>query len=411
MGFEYELLNRMSQDLGVSLEIVVSDDFSDLIPSLNSGKVDLIAHELTVTKERQELVAFTDYIFLTKQMLVQRKPNNWRKMKLHEIDAVLIQDPIELEGDTVSLRAKTSYISRLENLKKEIGGEIYIDTLDGHLTTDDIVDLLVDKKIDYTFLDENKAKVYVSNYPILDANVPVSFSQKIAWATRKNSPELLHALNKWLVGFKKTTDYHVIYNKYFKNKREFRRRVKSDFYSITSNSISKYDDIIKKNANRIGWDWRLIASIIFQESRFDPNAKSWVGAGGLMQIMPSTAKELGITNRHDPAQSILGGTTYLQNLWEKFDSITNEEDRKKFTLAAYNCGYGHVVDAQNLAKKKGLDNTKWDGNVAEALLSLSSRKNYRDPVVKYGYVRGIEPYLYVLQIFERYNHYKEFIEE
>ena len=410
-GFEYELLERFAEYLNVELEIIVANDINNLIPNLNNGKVDLIAHGLTITSERKEKIFFSDYIYLSHQVLVQKKPDNWRKMKWSSLERSLIHDPIELINDTVSIREETSYMHRINNLSAEIGGKIVIDTLHGSITTDEIIKMVVDGKIKYTVADDNIAKIVSSYYPILDIDVPISFSQRNAWATRHTSPLLLEELNKWLKEFKKEIDYYVIYDKYFENKRDFRRRTKSEFYSINGNAISKYDELIKKESQKIGWDWRLVSSLIYQESRFDPNSKSWAGAGGLMQIMPETAKELGIKNRKDPTESVVGGTKYLSIIWERFDGIEDSIQRKKFTMASYNCGHSHVLDAQRLANKKGLDSTKWDDNVEKTILELSLQKNYNDPVVKYGYVRGIEPYNYVRQIYERYDHYKKFIKE
>ena len=411
LGFEYELLSRFAEHLGVNLEIIVANDMNNLIPNLNNGKVDLIAHGLTVTKNRKESVSFSDYIYLSHQVLVQKKPDNWRTMKWSTLDRSLIHDPIELINDTVSIREETAYMDRINNLSAEIGGIINIDTLHGTITTDQIIKMVVDGKVKYTIADDNIAKIIASYYPILDIEVPISFSQRNAWATRQSSPLLLAALNKWLKEIKKEVDYYVIYNKYFKNKKSFKKRVKSDFYSINSNSISKYDDLIKRESKKIDWDWRLVSSLIYQESQFDPKSLSWAGAGGLMQIMPATAKELGIKNTANPEQSVIGGTKYLNILWKRFEAITDPEQRIKFTMASYNCGYSHVLDAQRFAEKKGLDKTKWDGNVEDMILELSFQENYNDPVIKYGYVRGIEPYNYVQQIFERYQHYKEFIKE
>lgn len=411
MGFEYELLERFSEYLGVELEIVVANDIDNLIPNLNSGKVDLMAHGLTITADRQEEIAFSDYIYLTHQVLVQKKPDNWRKMNWSKIDHALIHDALELIDDTISIREETAYMERLTNLSDEMGGEIYIDTLDGELATDEIIKMVADGKIKYTVADNNIAKIVSSYYPILDIDVPISFSQRTAWATRTSSPELLKELNKWLKSFKKEIDYYVIYNKYFKNKRDFKRRVKSDFYSVNSNKISKYDELIKQRSVKLDWDWRLVASLIYQESRFDAGAKSWAGAGGLMQIMPATAKELGVKNVGDPTQSVIGGTKYLRILWNRLDDIEDPVQRQKMVMASYNCGYGHVVDAQRLAEKRGLDPKKWDDNVEKMILALMYRKNFTDPVVRYGYARGIEPYNYVTQIFERYKHYQEFIKK
>ena len=411
MGFEFELLERFANHLGVKLEIVVANDINNIIPNLNRGKVDLTAHGLTVTRERKKEVSFSEYIFLTRQVLVQKKPDNWRKLNWKNLENATIHDPIDLLNDTVSIRIETAYRDRINNLSDEMGGTIHIDTLRGDLTTDEIIKMVAKGEIKYTIADDNIAKIVASYYPILDISVPVSFSQRVAWATRKDSPELLKELNLWIAASKKEVDYYVIYNKYFKNKRDYKRRIKSDFFSINSNSISQYDAIIKKESKKLGWDWRLVAALIYQESRFNPNATSWTGARGLMQIMPATAQELGVKSRKTPESSIAGGTKYLKVMWDKFEEATDSIQRQKLAMASYNCGYGHVLDAQKLATKRGLDKNKWDDNVEKVILDLSHKKYYSDPVVSYGYVRGTEPYNYVKQIFERYTHYIEFINE
>ncbi len=410
MGFEYELLKRFADHLNLELEIIVSQNIDSMLHQLNRGEVDMVAHGITITSDRKEKASFTDYLYLTHQVLVQKKPDNWRKMKWSAIESQLIHDAIELIGDTVSVRENSSYFRRLQNLQKEIGGKIQIDTLPGNLSTDEIIKMVVDGKIKYTVADNNIAQINSSYYHILDIDVPVSFSQRIAWAVNPGATQLLNELNNWLKEMKNEVDYYVIYNKYFKNKRNFRKRIQSDFYSLTNNSISQFDDIIKTNSEKIGWDWRLVASQIYQESRFDPKASSWAGAGGLMQVMPSVAKELGINNRMNPEQSIEGGTKYLKQLWNNFEEVEDSVQRIKFTLASYNCGYYHVLDARILAEMNDLDKNRWDDNVEEMILKLSYPDNYNKPGIKYGYVRGIEPYTYVRQIFERYEHYTQFIE-
>jgi membrane-bound lytic murein transglycosylase F len=375
------------------------------------GGADIVAHTLTITSERKTKVNFTDYLYLTHQVLVQKKPDNWRKLKWSAIEKALIHDAIELIGDTVSVRKNSAYMERLGNLSKEIGGDIIIDTLPGFLATDEIIKMLVDGKIKYTIADDNIASINASYYPVLDIDVPIGFSQRIGWAVGFNSPELLEEANQWLKEFKKEVDYNVIFNKYFKNSRAFKKRIKSDFYSLNTNQISKYDDIIRKNVEGTNWDWRLIASMVYQESQFDSHASSWAGAHGLMQIMPATAKELGVKNRSNPEQNIRGGVKYLKKLWDRFDMVEDSTQRIKLTMASYNCGYYHVVDAQYLAEQRNLDKNKWDGNVDEMILELSYPKNYNSAGINYGYVKGIEPYTYVDQIFERYKHYQKFITE
>ena len=409
MGFEYELLERFADYLDVELEIHIAHDIDSLFYKLNYSDIDLVAHGLTITSERKKEVTFTDYLYYTNQVLVQRQPDDWRTMKWSKLQSRLIHDAIELIGDTVSVRKNSAYLHRLQNLSREIGGTIFIDTLEGNLSTDEIIEMVVDKKIKYTVADKNIASINKSYYPILNIKVPISFSQRIAWAVNSNSKNLLEAANVWLKIIKDEVDYYVIYNKYFKNTRSVRKRVKSDFFSLNKNQISQYDQLIKEHASKINWDWRLLASLIYQESRFKPKATSWAKAKGLMQIMPATAKELGVTDRSDPEQSIKGGTDYLKILWNRFDEIQDSVQRIKFTMASYNCGINHVFDAQKLAEKYEKDYLTWDDNVDNMLLNLSYPKYYNDPVVEFGYVKGLEPYTYVEQIFERYEHYKKFI--
>lgn len=411
MGYEYDLLKRFAKHLDVRLEISVSNDIDTMFQQLFDGKVDLIAHGLTITNSRKEKVAFSEYLYLTHQVLVQRKPDNWRKMRWSKLQASLIHDPVELIGDTVSVRANSSYLDRLVNLSDEIGGDIYIDTLTGDLSTDRIIEMVASGELKYTFADNNIASINASYYPELDVSVPVSFSQRMAWAVRLNSPELEKNLNDWIRTMKDKVEYYVIYNKYFKNERDFRRRENSELYSINHNNISPYDDLIRASADSLGWDWRLMAAMVFQESKFNPDLESWAGARGLMQIMPSTAERFGVTDRSDPKQSIRGGTEILQLLWSRFEDIPDSVQRIKFTMAAYNCGYGHVEDARNLAYEEGLDMYRWDDHVEETILKLSYPEYYNKPVVKYGYVRGIEPYTYVRQVFDRFNNYSHFIEK
>lgn len=411
MGFEYELLERFAKYLDVELEIIVTNNIDSMLYELQSGDIDIVAHGLTITSGRKENVTFTDYLYLVNQVLVQRKPTSWRNISWSKMESQMIQDPIQLIGDTISVRRRSSYFSRLRNLSDEIGGKIIIDTLPGNLSTDEIIKMVADGEIKYTVADNNIASINASYYPILDIEVPLSFSQRIAWAVNPECPELLKAANAWISKIKKSTDYYAIYNRYYRNKRSYSRRVRSDFFSLNNNRISPYDAIIKKCANALDWDWRLLASLVYQESKFEPEASAWTEASGLMQIMPETAEELGITDPNDPNDNLKGGTKYLRELERNFKTVPDSVQRIKFTMAAFNCGVAHVFDAQRLASKRGLDSLVWDDNVEDMIMALSYPKNYNDPVVYYGYVRGIETYTYVQQVFERYGHYVQFISE
>lgn len=410
MGFEYELLNNLSKDLGVKLEIVIADDMDDMIGMLNRGEGDIIAYGLAITDTRKQQVDFTKHHYTTHQVLVQRKPDGWQKMTKRKMNKQLLRSPIDLIGKTVSLRRNSSYCDRVQHMGEEIGGKIFVDTMPGSVSTEEIIKMVSEGKVDYTIADENIAAINQTYYPDLDVKTKVSLEQRIAWPVRKSSPQLKEAVDHWVDSISQKSDYYVIYNKYFKYKKSFNRRVNSELFSMRTGKISKYDGIVKQHSKSIGWDWRLISSQIYQESRFNSEASSWSGAMGLMQLLPETAADMGVYDLLDPNANVAAGTAYLQQLWYKWKDIPDSLQRIKFTMASYNCGYGHVRDAQRLAAKYCNDRSTWDGNVEIYLRLLSQKEYFTDPVVRYGYVRGEEPYRYVMHIFERYEHYCRFID-
>ena len=185
-----------------------------------------------------------------------------------------------------------------------------------------------------------------------------------------------------------------------------KRRVYSPYLNRSSGIISKYDALFQKYAPVARWDWRLMAAQCYQESCFDPQARSWAGARGLMQIMPKTAAHLGLPMEqiHDPEANISAAARYLQQLMQAFSDIPNVHERQNFVLAAYNGGAGHVRDAMALARKHGADTRTW-GSVSRYLALLSNPEYYRDPVVKNGYMRSSETIDYVERIRSRYSQY------
>jgi membrane-bound lytic murein transglycosylase F len=410
MGFEYELVKKLAEHFNVSLEVKVISSIEKMFEMLNSGEGDLIAFNLTITKERLEKVDFTKPINTVKQVLVQRKPKDWRKMKIHEIEKRLIRDPAELIGKTVFVRSSSAYVQRLINLSNEIGGDINVVEAEPELTIEDLIARVDSGEIDYTISDDNIAHLNTVYYRNIDVETDISLSQRIAWALEKNSDDFEADVNRWLDSMKATVDFAVIYKKYFTNRYAFKKRVTSEYFSNTGGGISKYDDLIKKYSELVGWDWRLGSSLVYQESQFNPNTKSWAGAVGLMQLMPNTAKQFGITNLKNPEQNIKGGfkyLTYLDSIWK--ETITDSTERIKFVLASYNVGPGHITDARNLAEKYEGDRNMWFDNVEVYLKLKSKPKYYNDEVVKRGYARGKETVKYVKEILERYGQYKQLI--
>jgi len=412
MGFEYELLSKFTAFLGVDLEIKMINDLDSVAPTINSRNADLIAANLTVTKERSELLQFSEPLLCTRQVLVQQLPDNYRTKTWHKVEKELLRNPIDLAAETVYVKRNSAFYSRLINLSDEIGEDIVVLQPDSADDTEALIKLVAEGKIKYTIADENIAKINLKYYPNLDIKTPISFNQKIAWATAKeNSDKMLDTLNHWISEITNSQRYAMIQLKYFKARTAHSKKVLSEYSSIVGNRISSYDEVFKKYAPELGWDWRMLAALCYKESRFDPKAKSWTGAKGLMQLIPGTAKEYNLTELTDPEGNVRAGVRYLkwiEDYWK--EQIPDSTELQKFVLASYNVGLGHIIDAVRLADKYGADPEVWDDNVEEYILKKSQSEYYNDEVVKHGYCRGAEPYFYVKEIVSTYRHYLNHIQ-
>ena len=402
MGFQLELLEAFTKHIGVKLELIISNDISTNISQLTSGKCDMIAHNFTITNARRKVVDFSIPIMQSRQVLVQRieDSNNDTSNKKK-----LIRNLLDLGGKTIYIQKSSAFEDRMRNLQNEIGDSMNI-IISDTCEAEQMIEMVADGQIDYTISVENVALVNKTYYDNIDVSTPVSFQQNLAWAVRKNSNSLLNELNKWLAEFKETKEYRRIFDTYYRNPRSV-KIIKDEFYTNRKGKLSKYDKEIKKYAKMCNWDWQLLASLIYQESHFDPKLTGWSGAFGMMQMMPATAKKFGVHRGSSPAEQIRGGALlkiYIDHILPK--EINNQEERTKFILACYNVGYEHVMDARILAKKYKKDPNVWTNNVDFFMRNMSKRKYYEDPLVENGYARGIETYRFVNEVMERYHHYK-----
>ncbi len=409
MGYEYEMMNAFAKSIGCELDVVVVRNVDNIFEMLDSCDGDIAADNLTITSNRKKDVEFTSPLYTTRQVLVQRKPDNWPKLNTLQLESLLVKNPLQLAERQVYVRKGSSFYERLKDLSNEIGGKIEVLETAGTETTEELIGDVAKGKIDFTIADENVAHIIASYYDNIDISTPISFPQKIAWATRRESPELLVAINDWLLKQKKKGYNDVVFGKYFTDKKSAWNRQNSEYFSLSGGKISPYDDLIKKYSKKLGWDWKLLAAQIYQESQFNSEAKSWSGAFGLMQLLPSTAAKYNIdTTNMSPEASIAAGVSYLKevdNYFAKF--IPDKDARIAFDLASYDVGAGHIIDARNLASKYGLDPNKWENNVAYYLLNESLPQYYNDPIVTFGYCRGQEPYQYVREIMNRYSMYSD----
>jgi membrane-bound lytic murein transglycosylase F len=402
-GYQYELLKNLADHLGVDLEIVVNNDLEDAFEDLWSGKVDLMAHGLTITGERTGMVDFTMPMGQTRQVLVQKSTSAKGESK----NGDLIRNPLDLNEKMIYVPRNSSYAARLRHLQEEIGGQIYI--VEFPQDSERLIEMVSSGEIDYTVCDEHIAKVNQKYFRNIDIATPVGFPQNFAWAVNVGSDNLKNHINAWLDNYLSSANGRFVYNKYFVNPRTFQLAYR--YSSVKSGRISEWDDVLKEKSPVYDLDWRLIASLIYQESRFKPDAVSWMGAFGLMQLMPGTAEMFDITYDSPPEDNIEAGLKYLRELDQRLeDIIIDDEQRLKFVLAAYNAGIAHVFDARRLAIKYNRDPNVWEDNVDYFLLNKSNPKYYKDSVVFYGYLRGEESYQYVYQILDRYEHYKNLID-
>jgi membrane-bound lytic murein transglycosylase F len=265
--------------------------------------------------------------------------------------------------------------------------------------------------LDYTLCNNVLAETYKSHFTNLDFSTVMEIGEPISWKLSKSSPHLADKINEWLVDYKTSARYALLLDKYFNQQNKWAVTV-NRYEVCNENRISAYDHLLKKYSKLINWDWRMLASLVYQESRFTPNIRSYRGAYGIMQMMPSTQQYFGVDSTSSVEQQIYAGVRYIKFLDNLFiKSIPDQQERIKFILASYNIGPGHIEDAQKIAQKLGKNPGKWFRNVDSCLLSKSDPKQYNDPIVQFGYCNGMETYRFVKEIFERYVHYKNVISE
>ncbi len=386
MGYDYSLITSLATERGKIVEILVAPSMNRAVEMLDSGMVDVVASRVPVTDVYVKKVHHCGPRISTTQVLVQRR---------FPADS-LITDVTHLPGRDVYVVKGSKYQQRLQHLDSELGGGINIVAVGADtLIAEDLIDMVSDGKIPLTVVDSDIARLNKTYYPDLDITLEVSFAQNARWAVSKDKPWLGDSIDLWLGGEEPRRENDILMRRYF----ELSKAIPSTAnFKFSGGKISGFDHLFKEYAKEIGWDWRLLASQAFVESRFDNTVVSWAGARGIMQIMPSTALAYKVqpSQLTDNETAIATGVRILKDLDKSLSSyVKDPEERKKFILAAYNSGPAHVYDAIALARKHGYNPSLWHGNVAEALLLKSHAEYYNDPVCKYGYFRGRQTIKYV----------------
>lgn len=394
MGYDYTLVDSLARQKGMVLDLKVAPSLSAAVAMLDSGKVDLIAYEVPITEHYLKYVLPCGPENFTTQVLVQPKVQG----------ETPISDITDLVGREVYVEKDSKYLRRLQNLNDELGGGIEIHEVDADtLITEELIEMVSKGQIPLTVVDSDIAKLNRTYFPDLDINLPVSFAQRSSWAVAPGKEWLADSIDAWFA----LAEPQEINADLLKRLFEQAKGLPTVSFDFSKGYISQYDNLFKKYAPEIGWDWRLMAAQAYQESRFKPNARSWVGARGLMQIMPRTAAgyKTPVSQLNNPEVSVKVATKLISDLDKYLQKyVPNDKERLKFVIAAYNVGIAHVYDAIRLAEKYGLDPQVWDDNVSKAILMKMNPKYYRDPVVKYGYCRGTETVAYVKNITDFYEH-------
>ena len=386
-GPEYDLVKGFATFIGVELKLQTADRFSDLIGAVESGRSHVAAAGLTATPERAARVDFGPSYLTVKQYLIY---------KLGTGRPRTVQD---LLGKKLEVVSGTSYVETLNNIQSLHPELVW--TENPHA---DLAELLVnvsEQKIDYTVADSSLFKVYQNYVPEIRMGFELTMGDSLAWAfPKRHDRSLIERAEQYVEFIEQNGDLDRVRDRYYGHTKRFdyvgTRRFIRDYNSI----LPRFRPLFEQAAKIQPVDWRLLAAIGYQESHWDPTAISPTGVRGLMMLTRNTASVLGVEDRVDPAQSILGGAKYLEQLKARLPSSIKEPDRTWFALASYNVGYGHVQDARAITEQMGKEPDLW-AHVKDNLPLLAQHSWYSN--TRHGYARGWEPVMYVENIRNYYD--------
>lgn len=415
LGQQYDLVHSFAEKIGRPLVVEVAPSLERIHQIIESGAAELsITPELAT--EADNRFSYVGPELHNAIVLIQRKRSRLRPEEQY------IGNVTDLIGKAIYTLPGSRFEDRLDVLGEQLGGSILTPTTSPDSTVsvdslkkEDLISMVAARQIDYALVDKELARITARYYPDVDMTLEIGFPQRLRWVTRKDNTLLIDALNRWASeGEAQPRSNSNIYRKYLQahkpNEYLLSHSYRGEKTHIGSGKISPFDALFREEATRLGWDWQVLASIAYQESNFTPEVIGRSGARGLMGIMPRTGQSFGATAEEllDPQVSVRVAVDCLLAFGKSFRSIEDVEQRMKLTLAAYNAGIAHVQDAQRLAEKYGHDPKRWDGNVEEYILRKSEAQYYRDPVCKYGYLRGTETYHYVSKVTERAKMYRSY---
>ncbi|MFB1015708.1 MAG: membrane-bound lytic murein transglycosylase F [Alteromonadaceae bacterium] len=383
-GFEYELAKDYADTIGVELRIIPSYNLEELFPKLDSGEVDFLAAGLAVTKNRLDDFSFSPSYQEVSHKVVFKQGNEWpRELK-------------DLSG-TLMVTSSSSHAENLQNIKLVHPELTWQET--SELDNEELLIQVLEGKIDYTIIDSHVLAMNRRYYPEISIAFTIKPAEPLAWlVSKKNDASILASLIEFFGKVHHDGTLLVLDDKYYGHVEEFNYVDTRLFIKAVDDKLPKYQALFEKHGQDI--DWRLLAAISYQESHWEPHARSFTGVRGMMMLTLVTAKQMGINSRLDAEQSILGGAKYLKRMINKMPERIPEPDRTWFALASYNVGFGHLNDARIITQYQGGDPDRWF-DVKTRLPLLKQKKYYKH--TKYGYARGDEPVEYVQSIRRYYE--------
>ena len=393
-GFEYDLLKAYADHLGVALKITPAHTVKEALQLSKNKEIHITSAALAKTPSRQKKYHFgPSYFEVQEQVICNRGMLGSSKFP---------RDVEDLEGLSIMVGEDTSYSENLQKLKND-GFDINFTTTSEY-STEELLEMVAKHEIDCTVADSNIYSLNLKFFPEISLAFSISGREQLAWLLPKDAKELEADMYTWLNDFNQKGKMTQLKDHYYSYVLFFDYYNTKMFYKRIKSRLPKYKKYFQEAAERFDIPWTLLASLSYQESHWNPKAKSFTGVRGLMMLTKKTAKILGVKNRLDPKQSIIGGTRHLKQMIKFVPKELEGEDRLKFALAAYNIGMGHIHDAQKLAIKLGLNPNSWR-DLKIVLPLLSQKRYYR--TLKYGYARGSEPVKYVEAI---YN-YKDILDK
>lgn len=396
-GFEYEFLSEFAKEHGLGVEVEIIRNGQSAINMLNSGEGDVIADNYVVTPNRKKYVKFTQPYNLVNQVIVL--PITWQG----KADSTLS----DLGSITIAVRKNSSYYQTLKRLQAQ-GYPFKIKAVSEGWDTEALMYGVEQGEFQATVSDNNLYRAASTYLKGLTLGPTIAKSDTVGWAIRKNSPELLAEMNNFLSKHfklrgsqppKRSEFLNVLRKRYFQDQNQieaFKSPIKTKYAGL----LSPYDKLIRPIADSMGVNWRMIVAIAAQESAFDPTAKSWAGAVGLMQISPRFST-YSVKQLMNVKTNIKEGIHILKQQLHNY-AYMDSTDQWEFALATYNAGPGHITDARRLVMDQDENPNSWQ-NTAKALIMLMKRKYYKD--ARFGFCRGIETVNYVNDIMRRYKMY------